>query len=43
VMTALIAGDCEFRGEWGNQGCGAVYPSLGCAQKRNPPFPTPSD
>ena len=25
---ALIAGDCEYRGGLGNQGCGAIYPAL---------------
>ena len=28
-LLALIAGDYEFRGERGNQGCGAIYPALG--------------
>jgi len=36
-LLALIAGDCEFRGEQGNQGCGAIYPALGSVQKRNLP------
>ena len=35
-LLALIAGDCEFRGERGNQGCGAIYPALGRVQNRNP-------
>ena len=28
-LLALIAGDCEFKGERGNQGCGAIHPALG--------------
>jgi hypothetical protein len=37
-LLALLAGDCEFRNKLGNQGCGAIYPALGRAQKRNPPL-----
>ena len=37
-LLALIAGDCEVRVRLGNQGCGAIYPSLGRVQKRNPPL-----
>ena len=37
-LLALIAGDCEFRGRLGNQGCGAIYPALSHVQKRNPPL-----
>ena len=37
-LLALIAGDCEFRGKKGTQGCGAIYPALGRVQKRNPPL-----
>ena len=37
-LLALIAGDCEFRGRLGNQGCGAIYPALARAQQRNPPL-----
>ena len=35
-LLALIAGDCEERTSLGNRGCGAIYPALGCVQKRNP-------
>ena len=27
-LLALRAGDCEYRGGLGNQGCGAIYPAL---------------
>ena len=27
-LLALLAGDCEYRGGLGNQGCGAIYPAL---------------
>ena len=37
-LLALIAGDCDKRTALGNQGCGAIYPALGRAQKRNPPL-----
>jgi len=37
-LLALIAGDCEFRNRLGNQGCGAIYPAPGRAQKHNPPL-----
>ena len=37
-LLALIAGDCELRNKLGNQGCGALYPALSRAQKRNPPL-----
>ena len=37
-LLALLAGDCEYRGGLGNQGCGAIYPALGRVQKRNPPL-----
>jgi len=37
-LLALIAGDCEERSSLGNRGCGAIYPALGRAQKRNPPL-----
>ena len=37
-LLALIAGDCESRNKLGNQGCGAIYPALSRAQKRNPPL-----
>ena len=37
-LLALIAGDCDERTSLGNQGCGAIYPALGRAQKRNPPL-----
>ena len=37
-LLALLAGDCELRNKLGNQGCGALYPALSRAQKRNPPL-----
>jgi len=37
-LLALIAGDCEERTSLGNRGCGAIYPALARAQKRNPPL-----
>jgi len=37
-LLALIAGDCEVRVRLGNQGCRAIYPSLGRVKKRNPPL-----
>ncbi len=37
-LLALIAGNCDKRTAQGNQGCGAIYPALGRAQKRNPPL-----
>ena len=37
-LLALLSSDCEFRNKLGNQGCGAIYPALGRAQKRNPPL-----
>jgi hypothetical protein len=37
-LLALIAGDCEERTSLGNRGCGAIYPALSRAQKRNPPL-----
>jgi hypothetical protein len=37
-LLALIAGDCDERTSLGNQGCGAIYPALGHAKKRNPPL-----
>ena len=37
-LLALIAGDCDKRTALGNQSCGAIYPALGRAQKRNPPL-----
>ena len=37
-LLASLAGDCDKRGALGNQGCGAIYPALGRAQKRNPPL-----
>jgi hypothetical protein len=37
-LLALIAGDCDKRTALGNQGCGAIYPALSRAQKRNPPL-----
>ena len=37
-LLALIAGDCDKRTAQGNQGCGAIYPALGHAQKRKPPL-----
>ena len=37
-LLALIDGDCELRNKLGNQGCGALYPALSRAQKRNPPL-----
>ncbi len=37
-LIGILASDCKFRGRLVNQGCGAVYPVLGSAQKRNPPL-----
>ena len=37
-LLAMLASDCEFRNKLGNQGCGALYPALSRAQKRNPPL-----
>ena len=37
-VLALLASDCEFRNKLGNQGCGAIYPTLGLVQRRNPPL-----
>ena len=37
-LLALLASDCEFRNKLGNQGCGALYPALGRAQKRKSPL-----
>jgi hypothetical protein len=37
-LLALLAGDCDKRTALGNQGCGAIYPALSRAQKRNPPL-----
>ena len=37
-LLASLAGDCDKRGALGNQGCGAIYPALSRAQKRNPPL-----
>ena len=38
-LLALISGDCDQRKELlGNRGCGAIYPALSRAQKRNPPL-----
>ena len=37
-LLALLASDCEFRNKLGDQGCGAIYPTLGRVQKRNPPL-----
>ena len=38
-LLALIAGDCDQRKALlGNRGCGAIYPALARAQKRNPPL-----
>ena len=27
-LIGLLANDCEYRGRLGNQGCGAIYPTL---------------
>ena len=37
-LLALLASGCEFRDGLGNQGCGALYPALGRAKKRNTPL-----
>ena len=37
-LLGLIAGNCELRRGLGNRGCGAIYPALARAQKRNPPL-----
>ena len=37
-LLALIAGDREVGARLCNQGCGAIYPSLGRVQKRIPPL-----
>ena len=35
-LLAMLASDYEFRNMLGDQGCGALYPALGRAQKLNP-------
>ncbi len=37
-LLAMLASDCEFSNKLGNQGCGALYPALGRAQKRKSPL-----